>query len=78
MALLDMAGLDIYAAVASYLNRELCDRADVASYVTERTSQGKLGMKTGSGIFSYTPERIRALRAQRGTKLAAVRRALES
>jgi 5-formyl-3-hydroxy-2-methylpyridine 4-carboxylate dehydrogenase len=78
MALLDMAGLDIYAAVASYLNPELCDRADVASYITERTSQGKLGMKTGSGIFSYTPERISALRAQRGTKLAAVRKALES
>ena len=78
MALLDMAGLDIYAAVASYLNRELCDRPDVASYITERTSQGKLGMKTGSGIFSYTPERISALRAQRGTKLAAVRQALES
>jgi 3-hydroxybutyryl-CoA dehydrogenase/5-formyl-3-hydroxy-2-methylpyridine 4-carboxylate dehydrogenase len=78
MALLDMAGLDIYAAVAGYLNRELCDRADVASYITERTSQGKLGMKTGSGIFSYTPERISALRAQRGTKLAAVRQALES
>ena len=78
MALLDMAGLDIYAAVASYLNRELCDRADVARYITERTSQGKLGMKTGSGIFSYTPERISALRAQRGTKLAAVRQALES
>lgn len=77
MALLDMAGLDVYAAVANYLNRELCDRADVARYVIERTSQGKLGMKTGSGIFNYTPERISALRAQRGTKLAAVRRALE-
>jgi 5-formyl-3-hydroxy-2-methylpyridine 4-carboxylic acid 5-dehydrogenase len=78
MALLDMAGLDIYAAVAGYLNRELCDRADVASYIAERTSQGKLGMKTGSGIFSYTPERISALRALRATKLAAVRQALES
>ena len=77
MALLDMAGLDVYAAVAGYLNRELCDRTDVSTYVTERTSQGKLGMKTGGGIFDYTPERISALRAERSARLAAVRRALE-
>ena len=30
MALLDMAGLDIYQAVGSYLNKELCNRGDVA------------------------------------------------
>jgi 5-formyl-3-hydroxy-2-methylpyridine 4-carboxylate dehydrogenase len=77
MALLDMAGLDIYAAVAGYLNRELCDRTDVAASITERTSQGKLGMKTGSGIFAYTPERISELRAERARKLVAVRKALQ-
>lgn len=78
MALLDMAGLDIYAAVAGYLNRELCSRNDVAGYVTQRTVQGKLGMKTGGGIFNYTPERIAALRAERGMKLLEVRKALQS
>jgi 5-formyl-3-hydroxy-2-methylpyridine 4-carboxylate dehydrogenase len=77
MALLDMAGLDIYAAVASYLNRELCDRKDVAASISERTSEGKLGMKTGSGIFAYTPERISELRAERARKLVAVRKALQ-
>jgi 3-hydroxybutyryl-CoA dehydrogenase/5-formyl-3-hydroxy-2-methylpyridine 4-carboxylate dehydrogenase len=77
MALLDMAGLDIYAAVAGYLNRELCDRKDVAASITGRTSEGKLGMKTGSGIFAYTPERISELRAERAGKLVAVRKALQ-
>ena len=77
MALLDMAGLDIYAAVAGYLNRELCDRKDVAASITGRTSEGKLGMKTGSGIFAYTPERISELRAERASKLVAVRKALQ-
>ena len=61
MALLDMAGLDIYAAVASYLNKELSNRADVAAYVTERTAQRKLGIKTGGGIYDYTPEKIAEL-----------------
>ena len=78
MALLDMAGLDIYQAVGSYLNKELCDRDDVAGYVTERTAKGKLGMKTGSGIFDYTPERIAELRAARAKKLVAVRKALQA
>ena len=78
MALLDMAGLDIYQAVSSYLNKELCTRTDTAGYVTEKTSQGKLGMKTGGGIFDYTPERIDALRAERAKRLVAVRKALQS
>ena len=78
MALLDMAGLDIYQAVGSYLNAELCNRADVSPYVTERTAKGALGMKTGGGIFSYTPERIEALRAARAKKLVAVRKALSA
>src|SRR5579863_9126394 len=33
MALLDMAGLDIYAAVSRYLNKELSNRSDVAAYI---------------------------------------------
>lgn len=78
MALLDMAGLDIYQAVGSYLNKELCNRPDVAGYVTERTAKGKLGMKTGGGIFSYTPEKVAELQQQRARRLVAVRKALES
>ena len=78
MALLDMAGLDIYQAVGSYLNKELCDRDDVAGYVTERTSTGKLGIKTGGGVFSYSPERVAQLQAERARRLVAVRKALQS
>ena len=35
-------------------------------------------MKTGKGLFDYTPERIAELRAERARKLVAVRKALES
>jgi 3-hydroxybutyryl-CoA dehydrogenase/5-formyl-3-hydroxy-2-methylpyridine 4-carboxylate dehydrogenase len=78
MALLDVAGLDIYQAVGSYLNQELCNRGDMAPYVTERTGQGNLGIKTGSGIYDYTPEQAKALMGERAKKLIAVRKALES
>jgi 5-formyl-3-hydroxy-2-methylpyridine 4-carboxylate dehydrogenase len=78
MALLDMAGLDIYAAVAGYLNKELSARPDVAAYVTERTAKRKLGIKTGCGIYSYTPAQIQELQSARARKLVAVRKALQA
>ncbi len=78
MALLDMAGLDIYQAVSGYLNGELSSRRDTAGYIAARTKEGNLGMKTGSGVYDYTPERIAELRQQRAAKLVAVRKALES
>ena len=76
MELLDMAGLDIYQAVGSYLNRDLCNSPDVSKTITTRTAEGKLGMKTGGGLYEYTPERIEELRRERARKLVAVRKAL--
>jgi 3-hydroxybutyryl-CoA dehydrogenase/5-formyl-3-hydroxy-2-methylpyridine 4-carboxylate dehydrogenase len=78
MALLDMAGLDIYSAVGGYLNKELSSRPDVSGYITERTAQGKLGIKTGGGIYDYTPEKIAELQRARAAKLVAVRKALQA
>lgn len=78
MELLDMAGLDIYDAVGSYLNQDLSTSGEVSSTIRDRIAEGKLGMKTGSGIYDYTPEQILKLRAQRAAKLVAVRKALEA
>ncbi len=78
MALLDMAGLDIYQAVASYLNKELSTRGDVSPLITERTAKGRLGIKSGGGIFDYTPEQISELRQARAQKLVATRKTLEN
>ena len=78
MALLDMAGLDIYQAVGSYLNKELSTRSDVSPLITKRTAAGRLGIKSGGGIFDYTPERIAELRQARAQKLVATRKALEN
>jgi 3-hydroxyacyl-CoA dehydrogenase len=76
MQLLDMAGLDIYSAVGSYLNPDLADNKDVSPKILELKEQGKLGMKTGSGLFEYTPEQVAELRKERFGKLVAVRKAL--
>lgn len=77
MELLDVAGLDIYEAVAGYLNADLDNAAGVPSYITSRTRERWLGMKTGRGIYEYTPERAQELRAARAGKLVGVRKTLE-
>ncbi|MGP4112275.1 3-hydroxyacyl-CoA dehydrogenase NAD-binding domain-containing protein [Streptomyces sp. 4N509B] len=78
MRLLDMAGLDIYEAVGSYLNRELSTETGVSSLVTDLTAQGKLGMKTGDGLYSYGEGDVAAKRAQIVRGLVKVRKALSS
>ena len=78
MELLDMAGLDIYNAVGSYLNKDLSTSGEVSQTIRELIDAGRLGMKTGGGIYDYTPEQIDELRAQRAGKLVAVRKALEA
>ena len=76
MQLLDMAGMDIYTAVASYLNRDLSNEAGVSKTIGDLVAQGRLGMKTKGGLFDYTDEQIGQLRAQRGASLVKVRKAL--
>ncbi|WP_422369774.1 5-formyl-3-hydroxy-2-methylpyridine 4-carboxylate 5-dehydrogenase [Hoeflea sp.] len=77
MALLDMAGMDIYHSVSSFLNEDLCDRKDVAPLVEKQIAAGKLGIKSGGGVYSYTPEKIAQLQPERAKKLVAIRRILE-
>jgi 5-formyl-3-hydroxy-2-methylpyridine 4-carboxylate dehydrogenase len=77
MALLDMAGMDIYHSVSSFLNEDLCDRKDVAPLVRDQIAAGKLGIKSGQGLYSYTPESIAELQSERARKLVAIRRIIE-
>ena len=74
--LLDMAGLDIYTAVASFLNADLSNERGISKTATDLRDEGHLGIKTGRGFFEYTPERVAELQQQRGAALVAVRKAL--
>jgi 3-hydroxyacyl-CoA dehydrogenase len=74
--LLDMAGLDIYTSVASFLNADLSNESGISSTATDLRDQGRLGIKSGGGFFDYTPERVKELQQQRGAALVAVRKAL--
>jgi 3-hydroxybutyryl-CoA dehydrogenase/5-formyl-3-hydroxy-2-methylpyridine 4-carboxylate dehydrogenase len=78
LRLLDMAGLDIYTAVAGYLNKDLCNDTGISSTVTRKVQAGKLGLKTQGGLFDYTADEIRQLGRERGRLLAASKKALMS
>ena len=64
--------------MGSYLNKELSTRSDVSPLITERTAAGRLGIKSGGGIFDYTLEQISELRQARAKKLVATRKTLEN
>lgn len=76
LELIDMAGLDIYRSVASYLNKDLSTASEVSPMITKIADQGRLGMKTKGGIYDYTDEQIAAKGAARAAKLIAVRKVL--
>jgi 5-formyl-3-hydroxy-2-methylpyridine 4-carboxylic acid 5-dehydrogenase len=77
MRLLDMAGLDIYQSVSSFLNAELCDRDDVSPMIKSATDDKRLGMKSGRGLFEYSEQELSDLPSERGKTLIAVRKILE-
>jgi 3-hydroxybutyryl-CoA dehydrogenase/5-formyl-3-hydroxy-2-methylpyridine 4-carboxylate dehydrogenase len=78
LELLDVAGLDIYHSVGSYLNRDLSNADDVSQVIKDHVARGELGIKTGKGLFQYTPEQIQALVQRRAKLLLASKKALMS
>jgi len=77
MQLLDVAGLDIYESVGSYLNSDLSTESGVSETITKLTGEGKLGLKTGGGLFSYSDEELAELPKKRAAALVAVRKTLD-
>jgi 3-hydroxybutyryl-CoA dehydrogenase/5-formyl-3-hydroxy-2-methylpyridine 4-carboxylate dehydrogenase len=76
LELLDMAGLDIYHSVASYLNADLNASSEVSAIVRDKVAKGELGIKTGKGLFEYRSDEIPALMQRRMRLLLNAKRAL--
>lgn len=77
MQLLDVAGLDIYESVANYLNSDLSTESGVSGTITKLTGDGKLGLKTGGGLFEYSQDELGELPKKRAAALVAVRKTLD-
>jgi 3-hydroxybutyryl-CoA dehydrogenase len=64
----DLAGLDVYMA-AGPLFRELESSAEVPTILQQKVERGELGVKTGQGFYTWTPESAAALRERIGRAL---------
>lgn len=76
MRLLDMAGLDTYTNVASYLNRDLSNTDGVPKMITDNIEAGTFGFKSAKGLFEYGEGDVAAKRQQIVSQLIRVRRAM--
>jgi 3-hydroxybutyryl-CoA dehydrogenase len=60
----DHAGLEVHTAAAASMYPSLAVNTEPARVLQERVAQGDLGMKTGQGFYSWTPESQKAERAR--------------
>ncbi len=74
----DMGGLDIWCTVGDNLLAVMDNRQEANPILREKVAQGKLGVKSGEGFFSYTPERAEQVKQKFYERLAVQLKASEN
>jgi 3-hydroxybutyryl-CoA dehydrogenase len=65
LALHDMAGLDVWQAIATNLYPLISDAKASQPTLADRAARGDLGLKTGRGFYAWTPAEAAAALAKR-------------
>lgn len=60
----DHAGLEVHTAAAASMYPSLAANAEPARVLQERVARGDLGLKTGQGFYTWTPQTQQAERAR--------------
>ncbi len=77
--MLDVAGLDTYQNIATYLNPDLSDAEEVSPLVREKVNRGEVGVKAGRGMYVYSNKTLPTLmQGRRRLMLNVVRRRFEA
>ena len=71
-AIADMAGLDVYAASFTTLERAFGERLAAPKVLTDLVAQGKFGVKSGSGFLELDAEKREELIAYRNKAYSAM------
>lgn len=72
----DLAGLDLSVAIQSYLFGQLSNATEPFPTLTQKVREGKLGVKTKEGFYTWTTEQINKVKTRRDKEL--LRRLKES
>jgi 3-hydroxyacyl-CoA dehydrogenase len=70
----DAAGLDVTLAVADQLFPEIDNATSAPPFLREKVARGDLGVKSGRGMYEWSPEEALALRSRIGAALTAIAR----
>lgn len=66
---MDYIGIDTVALVSSILYPDLCNGTTIPEVITQKVSEGHLGVKTGQGFFSYEGDKASKIMKKRQTQL---------
>lgn len=66
---MDMVGLDLVHSIHEYLFAELDGRKTASPLTAGLVAEGKLGMKSGQGFFSWTPEQVEERKRKRDAEV---------
>ena len=67
----EISGWDTTLRAGTEIYPTLSNTATVPACLAERVAQGKIGMKSGEGFLKWTPETIKAAKAEYERKLKA-------
>lgn len=70
----ELIGYDLVQAVAEELYPAIESRTDVPEILTEKVRRGELGIKSGQGFYTWTPESAEALRQRVARALIEIER----
>lgn len=65
----DLGGVDTFLAVSEYLMKDLCSSSQPSSLLTDAVKKGRLGIKSGTGLYEWSPESISQIAKAREEEL---------
>jgi 3-hydroxybutyryl-CoA dehydrogenase len=65
----DMGGLDIFRNIFSYLGPDLCNDPAIPEMLEKAVAEGRLGAKTGKGIYDWPADKLAAMKEARSDEL---------
>jgi len=65
----DLGGVDTFLAVSEYLMKDLCSSSQPSSLLIDAVKKGQLGIKSGTGLYEWSPESISQITKAREEEL---------